>query len=106
MKRMGIACCRGDTSANRPAPRRGLARHVLDQVAWIAPGTVLALTPKCPACLAATLAVATGVGLSFKTAAVLRGALIVVCAASLIVVAARRIPRLLRLAAPPSGSGS
>jgi hypothetical protein len=63
---------------------------------WIAPGIGLALIPKCPACVAAYVALATGVGISMTTASYLRTGAIVVCIASLTYFAGRRAVRFVR----------
>jgi hypothetical protein len=50
----------------------------------VIPVAILAVLPKCPACLAAYVALGTGIGLSLTAATYLRLSLIVVCVASLI----------------------
>lgn len=55
------------------------ARRVGRLFSWLLPGVVLALMPKCPACLAAYVALGTGIGLSLPVAANLRLGAIVLC---------------------------
>ena len=65
------------------------ARRCCANASLLAPGAIVALLPKCPACLAAYLALGTGIGVSVTAAAWLQAAAIVVSAASLCVVAIR-----------------
>jgi hypothetical protein len=80
---MSRACCQ-------------LARHGGELAGWAVPGAVLALLPKCPTCVAAYVALATGVGISFATAAYLRTGLTVLPVTTLFVVAGRRAFRLIK----------
>lgn len=61
---------------------------------WIVPSAVLALIPKCPLCVAAYIALATGVGISFTTAAYLRSAAIAGCLLCLTCLAAKFLYRI------------
>ncbi len=87
-------CCqskmRAGDNARRPASR--LRRGEI--AGWIVPGATLALLPKCPVCVAAYVAVATGIGISLPTATYLRAMLVALCVASLVFVSARRLRSL------------
>ncbi len=65
-------------------PARSPGRRGMTLAAWAVPGALLAVLPKCPACLAAYIALWTGIGLTVPVVSALRWALTLVCAASLI----------------------
>jgi hypothetical protein len=65
-------------------------------LSWIAPGAVLALMPKCPACLAAYIALGTGIGVSVPVADHLRTAVLVLSTAALSALVMRVMVRYLK----------
>jgi hypothetical protein len=85
-------CCQiktqADDKARRPASR---SRRGSEIAGWIAPSITLALLPKCPMCVAAYVALATGIGISLPTATCLRAMLVALCVASLVFMTARRL---------------
>jgi hypothetical protein len=58
---------------------------------WVFATAILALMPKCPACLAVYIAVWTGFGLSLSTATYLRMSLLILCAATLVYLVLTRL---------------
>jgi hypothetical protein len=58
-------------------------RRGAGKAGWVVPGILLVLVPKCPLCLAAYIALATGVSISAATATWLRWLLIVFCVGAL-----------------------
>jgi hypothetical protein len=77
-------------AVNRPRPSR---RPRFEIAGWLASAVVLTLLPKCPACLAAYVAIVTGVALSAPVAAHLRVTLVVLCLGSMSYLGARAIRR-------------
>lgn len=78
--------------------RPSFLRRSLDLTAKAIPVAILAVLPKCPACLVAYVALGTGIGLSLTAATYLRLSLIVACVASLMFFVAKMIrPGLRRL---------
>jgi hypothetical protein len=85
-------CC----AAPSPLPRSNPWRRGLEVAEWAIPGALLALMPKCPVCLAAYVALGTGIGLSITVASYLRVVLLVACIASLSYLVATRARRAMR----------
>jgi len=70
----------GSAEVRRP---QDLVRRFLHFVGWILPTVILALIPKCPACVAGYAVIGTSMGFSLSGFAQLRLALIVLCVVSL-----------------------
>ena len=68
----------------------GIARRCRVIAEWLIPAVVIALLPKCPLCLAAYIALWTGIGLSLATATLLRTLLLILCVAALSYLALKR----------------
>jgi hypothetical protein len=88
------SCCKPGALGRDGAPRPGSrARRGREVAGWVIPGVILALMPKCPVCLAAYVAIATGIGLSIPAATYLRAGLLISCIAALGFLAARLVRR-------------
>ena len=70
---------------------RGIKARAAEIAGWVVPGVTLALIPKCPVCVATYVALATGIGISLPRATCLRAILVMLCATSLVFIAARRL---------------
>jgi hypothetical protein len=69
-------------------------RRCLGIAGWIVPGALLALMPKCPACLAAYVLLWTGVGLSVAAAGIVRTSLLIFSVAALAYLFGRMLCRI------------
>ena len=90
---MNAQCCCGAASEPSRAGTRKPSR-LRGAAGWIVPAGVLALIPKCPACIVAYVAISTGLGISMSAASVLRGLLIAMCVTSLSYLAIRYLRRI------------
>jgi hypothetical protein len=79
-------CCQSSSGLRRA---KGVA-------GWILPGTLLALLPKCPMCLAAYIALGTGIAISPASAHILLRTVTVICIGALAWCTVRLVARYCR----------
>ena len=75
---------------------RTFARRFVDGFGWIIPDAILAILPKCPMCLAAYIAVWSGIGLSLSAATHLRLSLLILSVGLILFMAERNTRRLIQ----------
>jgi len=80
-------------------------QRIPDLVRWLIPSAILVLLPKCPACLAASIAFGTGVSLSLAAASYIKTLLVIMCVAALAYSVARYFLRPISLTFTPKETG-
>ena len=83
-------CCQNQTTT------RLRVHRLASGVGWVVATVMLAAVPKCPVCLAAYVALWTGIGLSLSTASYLRAAMLLAAGGALLFLAIREGRRLVR----------
>ena len=83
-KSMNLDCC--CQKNQRTGPHR-----VRKSFGWMVPGALLVLMPKCPMCLAAYVALGTGLTMSYSSAHILMRAVTVICIGALALCLIRRV---------------
>jgi hypothetical protein len=68
----------------------GFLGRAWQSIQWLFPATILVLIPKCPLCVAAYVALFTGVGISVSTARWIQILMLVFCLTSLAYLAVKR----------------
>jgi hypothetical protein len=76
--------------------KRSFGRRFSGAARWLTPSAVLFFLPKCPLCIAAYIAAATGFGISFTAAADIRLLLIILCSGSLLYFAIKHLCHLVK----------
>lgn len=84
MKTRRCCCTSAPSDRDRPPRSEPRWRRGSAIAAWIFPSATLALLPKCPVCVAAYVALISGIGVSIQIAAYLRTSLLILSAAMLV----------------------
>jgi hypothetical protein len=84
-----LCCQRTARSEHEARHQETLVRRAREVAGWILPGALLALIPKCPMCLAAYVALCTGLTMSFSTAHIVMRTLAALCIGTLALLMAR-----------------
>jgi hypothetical protein len=85
-------CCQRKLLTSRAArQQRTWLGRVREVAEWIVPSALLALMPKCPMCLAAYVALGSGLTLSVSSAHILMRTLTALCVGTLALCVVRRV---------------
>ena len=90
---MNSSCCcqRKPHTGDEAHQQKSWLRRVRGAAGWILPSALLALMPKCPLCLAAYVALGTGVTMSASSAHILMRTLTILCIGTLALCVFRRV---------------
>ena len=92
-----LHCCQGKSRASDDVrQQKTWLRRPSGVAGLILPGALLALMPKCPVCLAAYVALCTGLTMSYSSAHILMRTLIALCLGALALLAARCVVNCFR----------
>jgi hypothetical protein len=83
-------CCQA-RSENEVRSATSPLRRIRNAAEWALPGAILVAMPKCPACVAGYIALATGLGISLSVAAQLRLLVLTLCLGTLVFLGAKRV---------------
>ncbi|HXT12600.1 MAG TPA: hypothetical protein VN873_13635 [Candidatus Angelobacter sp.] len=87
-----LHCCQGKSRSGGDVPQpKTWRRRVRGTAELILPGALLALMPKCPLCLAAYVALGTGLTMSRSSARILMRSLTALCIGTLALCVVRRV---------------
>jgi len=86
-----LCCHRKARVEHKARQQKTLVRRAREVAGWLLPGALLALMPKCPMCLAAYVALCTGLTMSFSTAHIVMRTLAGLCIGTLALLMVRRL---------------
>jgi hypothetical protein len=87
--------CKSPAGGDKHAPLAGVSiatRRYREIAGWLVPSAIIAVLPKCPACVAMYIALGTGLGVSMSAASKVRFGLLALCVGSISYFASRHLP--------------